>query len=85
MPDKTIPNVGCDIFLDGAWWGFRDRKMHAIEVATRLRTRSLEEIKIHDRETGDVMLILLDGQLRYVGEPPPSLTFEDIWPGPSEP
>ena len=81
MPDKTIPNVGCDIFLDGAWWGFRDRKMHAIEVAIRLRARSLEEIKIHDRETGDVMLILLDGQIRYVGEPPP-LTFEDIWPEP---
>ena len=33
---------------------FRDRKMHAIEVAIRLRARSLEEIKIHDRETGDV-------------------------------
>ena len=81
MPDKTIPNVGCDIFLDGAWWGFRYRKMHAIEVAIRLRARSLEEIKIHDRETGDVMLILLDGQIRYVGEPPP-LTFEDIWPEP---
>ena len=60
---------------------FRDRKMHAIEVAIRLRARSLEEIKIHDRETGDVMLILLDGQIRYVGEPPP-LTFEDIWPEP---
>ena len=81
MPDKTIPNVGCDIFLNGAWWGFRDRKLHAIEVATRLRTRSLGEIKIHDRETGDVMLILLDGQIRYVGEPPP-LTFEDICPEP---
>ena len=81
MPDKTIPNVGCDIFLDGAWWGFRDRKMHAIEVAIRLRARSLEEIKIHDRESGDVMLILLDGQVRYVGDPLP-LTFEDIWPEP---
>ena len=55
--------------------------MHALEVATRLRARSLDEIKIHDRETGDVMLILLDGQLRYVGEPLP-VTFEDIWPEP---
>ena len=55
--------------------------MHALEIATRLRARSLEEIKIHDRETGDVMLMLLDGQIRYVGEPPP-LTFEDIWPEP---
>ena len=65
----------------GPWRGFRDRKMHALEIATWLRARSLEEIKIHDRETGDVMLILLDGQIRYVGEPPP-LTFEDIWPEP---
>ena len=55
--------------------------MHAIEVAIRLRARSLEEIKIHDRETGDVMLILLDGQVRYVGDPLP-LTFEEIWPEP---
>ena len=70
MPDKTVPSVGCDVYLNGAWWGFRDRKMHAIELATRLRARSSGEVKIHDLETGDVVIMLEDGQLHYVGDDP---------------
>ena len=70
MPDKTLPTVGCDIYLSGAWFAFRDRKMHAIELGNQLRARSGGEVKILDRETGDVMLILEDGQLHYVGDDP---------------
>ena len=71
MPDNTIPNVGCDIFLNGAWWGYRDRKMHAIELASRLRARSKEDIRIHYRETDEIMIILDDGELHYVASPTP--------------
>ena len=84
MPDKTIPNVGCDIYLNGVWWGYRDRKMHAIELGYRLRSRSAGEIKIHDREADEVILILEDQRLHYVGEEPPSQTFDDIWHRPAE-
>ena len=70
MPDKTLPTVGCDIYLSGAWFAFRDRKMHAIELGKQLRARSGGEVKILDRETGDVMLILENGQLHYVGDDP---------------
>ena len=70
MPDKTVPTVGCDIYLSGAWFAFRDRKMHAIELGNQLRARSGGEVKILDRETGDVMLILENGQLHYVGDDP---------------
>ena len=70
MPDKTVPTVGCDIYLSGAWFAFRDRKMHAIELGNQLRARSGGEVKILDRETGDVMLRLEDGQLHYVGDDP---------------
>jgi len=70
MPDKTLPTVGCDIYLSGAWFAFRDRKMHAIELGNQLRARSGGEVKILDRETGDVMLILENGQLHYVGDDP---------------
>ena len=70
MPDKTVPSVGCDIYLSGAWFAFRDRKMHAIELGNQLRARSGGEVKILDRETGDVMLIQEDGQLHYVGDDP---------------
>ena len=51
--------------------GYRDRKMHAIELASRLRARSKEEIRIHDRETDEIMLILDDGELHYVASPTP--------------
>ena len=70
MPDKTVPTVGCDIYLSGAWFAFRDRKMHAIELGNQLRARSGGEVKILDRETGDVILIQEDGQLHYVGDDP---------------
>ena len=70
MPDKTLPTVGCDIYLSGAWFAFRDRKMHAIELGNQLRARSGGEVKILDRETGDVILIQEDGQLHYVGDDP---------------
>ena len=59
--------------------------MHAIELGSQLRARSTEEIKIHDRETGEVMLILADGQLHYGDEVPASLAFEHIWPTPAKP
>lgn len=71
MPDQIVPNVGCDIYLNGVWWGFRDRRMHAIELGSQLRARSRRnEIRIHDRETGQVLLILPDGQLHYGDEVP---------------
>ena len=70
MPDKTVPSVGCDIYLSGAWFAFRDRKMHAIELGNQLRARSGGEVKILDRETGDVIIIQEDGQLHYVGVDP---------------
>ena len=65
MPDKTVPSVGCDIYLSGVWFAFRFRNMHAIELGNQLRARSGGEVTILDRETGDVMLIIEDGQLHY--------------------
>ena len=84
MPLRIIPSVGCDIFLNGEWWGYRDKRSHAIETSLRLRAYRKGEIKIWDRATDEVIQILPNGQLHYGNDLPLPVRFEIMWPAPTK-
>lgn len=64
MAEGIGPKEGYDIYVDGVYRTFRDRRSAAIDSAIYYKSRHQDEIvMIRDRETGQEMLVLPDGRL----------------------
>jgi hypothetical protein len=64
MTDRTGPDMGYDITVNGVPRTFRDRKSDALEAALFLKAKGQSDIvKIHDRHSGREVVILPHGRL----------------------